>query len=410
MALILALSLTVPWAMRGKRILPDWLHHFLTGHTELLFVGLILGPGVLGLFDHTLIDQMRPFLTVGLGWVGLFFGLQWDFSKIRLFARVRYLLSAGQALLTAAIVTGAMALTLLIDLWAGEPLLGGVSVQSRLLMAALLGVVACGTAPIGMGWLIMHRGARGKNTELSQFLAATDGVISILLFGLVLSALKPEGVVDVPGLRALSNLALSLGLGLVLGWLGHFILRPRWAEADYFLWLIGLVVFSSGIAHAVGQSPLVINFVMGVILVNLSHQSARVTRSLGVAETPFYLLFLLLAGASWSFDIGLEWVLIVPYIVIRIFAKLESVRLAERLWPVGFEPRRDLGMTMLSQGGIELTMMINVMLLVPEGAHMRALQSLVIVSIVLNQMLGPPLAMRPLRLAGELRAARPQPA
>ncbi|MCZ6694966.1 MAG: hypothetical protein O7A63_00360 [Acidobacteria bacterium] len=102
--------------------------------------------------------------------------------------------------------------------------------------------------------------------------------------------------------------------------------------------------------------------------------------------------------------------LIPLYILIRILAKRESVLMAQRLWPVDFTPRRDLGMTMLSQGGFELTMMINVMLLVPESAHMRALQSLVIVSIVLNQMLGPSLAVRPLRLAGELGVARPRPA
>jgi Kef-type K+ transport system membrane component KefB len=273
-------------------------------------------------------------------------------------------------------------------------------------MAALLGVVACVTAPIGIGWLITTRGARGPNTRLAEFLAATDGIVGVLLFGLVLSAMRPTSFVAVPGLRALSNFAVSLAVGLALGWLADFILHwRRWSDPEYLLWLIGLVVFSSGAAHSVGQSPLVINFVMGVVLVNFSHQSERVTKSLGGAEASFYILFLILAGASWSFDVGWEWILICPYVLMRIVGKVGGVALGRRLCRVDFTPRGDLGLAMLSQGGLALTMIINVGLVLPRGGHLAALESLVIVSIVLNQLMGPAWAEVPLRRSGELRTA-----
>ena len=90
---------------------------------------------------------------------------------------------------------------------------------------------------------------------------------------------------------------------------------------------------------------------------------------------------------------------------VGIVGKVGGVALGRRLWRMDFTPRADLGLAMLSQGGLALTMIINVGLMLPEGGHLAALESLVIVSIVLNQMMGPAWAEGPLRRAGELRPA-----
>jgi hypothetical protein len=405
-SLLIALSLLIPPLLGKKRHLPLWLGGVLAGHTEFLFIGLLLGPGVLGLFDETLVNQMKPFLTVGLGWVGLFFGLQWDLRKVKRFPRAPFMISGFQALVTFAVVTGLMALALWIDLQTGEHIVSNVSLRGRLILAALLGVVASVTAPIGIGWMMASHGARGQNTQLAQFLSATDGVLGVLLFGLVLSALSPTSVIAVPGLRALGNFCVSLILGAVLGWLAHFILQRRWNTPDYVLWLIGLVVLSSGAAHGVMQSPLVVNFVMGAVLVNLSHQSERVIKSLGDAEVPFYIVFLILGGATWTLSGG-GWasLLILPYIIVRILGKTLGVAIGTRVWHIGFRPDPRLGLAMLSQGGLALAMIISVGILLPEAPHLQTLETIVIVAIVINQMLAPAMARRTLAHAGELSPA-----
>ncbi len=408
MVLLLALTLITPHTRGGKRALPRWLHTLFAGDTEALFLGLLLGPAALGLFDRSLLDPMRPFLIIGLGWVGLIFGIQWEMRKVRRFPRAQFLFSASQALVTFALVTLLMALALLGDLGTGEKLIIGAPWRHRILLAGLLGALACITSPIGIGWLMVHRGARGANTRLAEFVSATDGVVGVLLFGLVLSAFQPTSLIAVPGLRALSNFAFALALGVVLGWVAHFILQTRWSDPEYTLWLIGLVAFSSGAAHAVHQSPLVVNFVMGVVFVNLSHQSERVTRSLGDAERPLYLLFLVLAGAGWSLHFSWAWLLIVPYVIARLLGKLGGVALAGRLWRLDFTPQRRFGLTLLGQGGLALAMIVNVWMLLPEAAGLPALESLVILSIVFNQMTAPAMAEGPLRRAGEIPESESQ--
>ena len=48
---------------------------FLTG-TEYLFVGVFLGSSGIDLFDAATLEQLRPFMSLGLAWVGLLFGIQ----------------------------------------------------------------------------------------------------------------------------------------------------------------------------------------------------------------------------------------------------------------------------------------------------------------------------------------------
>jgi hypothetical protein len=403
MTLVMVLSLTVPYAMSGKRTLPPGLGALLAGHTEFLLLGLLLGPAVLNWFDGELLGQMQPFLTVALGWVGLIFGIQWDWLKVKRFPRGWFFVSAAQAITAFVCVAVVMLLSLRVVAPMRADVFGDLSRKDTLTLATLLGVACCATAPIGIGWMITARGLRGKNTDLAQFMAATDGIVGVVLLGAVLSALRPSTLLGGPGLGMLGNVALSLCLGVALGWLAHFILRGRWNAPDYVVWLIGLVVFSSGAAHVVGQSPLVINFIMGAVFVNLSHQSERVTKSLEGAEVPFYIIFLLLAGASWPLHLGWQLLLVVPLALSRALGKVLGYMAARRRWHVGFDDRRDLGLAMLSQGGLALAMVIDVGLLVPDSPVVRVFVSLAILVIVLNQMIAPALAAIPLRGAGEIR-------
>ena len=52
---------------------------FLTG-TEFLLVGYLLGDSFLGILDASTLDQVRPFLIVGLGWIGLLAGIQLEWK------------------------------------------------------------------------------------------------------------------------------------------------------------------------------------------------------------------------------------------------------------------------------------------------------------------------------------------
>ena len=57
---------------------------YLTG-TEFLFLGLLLGPQFLNLLDTQTMGGLDPLSALLLGWIGLLFGFQFEFSRLRRF-------------------------------------------------------------------------------------------------------------------------------------------------------------------------------------------------------------------------------------------------------------------------------------------------------------------------------------
>ena len=72
---------------------------FRTG-THFVLVGFLLGPSVLGLLTAEATEQLFPLLAMGLGWVGLHFGLQLDRQTLGHFPLGHYVFAFGQAVLT----------------------------------------------------------------------------------------------------------------------------------------------------------------------------------------------------------------------------------------------------------------------------------------------------------------------
>jgi hypothetical protein len=55
-----------------------------------LFVGFALGPHLLEILSDDIVDRLNPLLALGLGWIGVLFGLQLDRDHLRQFP-TRYL-------------------------------------------------------------------------------------------------------------------------------------------------------------------------------------------------------------------------------------------------------------------------------------------------------------------------------
>ena len=79
---------------------------FLTG-TEFILIGLALGDEFIGLLDETTIRSLTPIFSLGLGAIGLIFGIQLDFSVIRRFPSRYLAMAATQAIVTFLVVFAA---------------------------------------------------------------------------------------------------------------------------------------------------------------------------------------------------------------------------------------------------------------------------------------------------------------
>ena len=146
---------------------------FLTG-TEFILVGVALGDQLIGLLDEETIRSLTPLFSLGLGVIGLIFGIQLELDKILRFP-ARYLLMAFiQA-----------AFTMLVVFWPFYFILQGLlgrDGQSILLASLVLAATAACTAQTALA-LIAREFAlrRARVMELLRYVSSVDALLGLLV-------------------------------------------------------------------------------------------------------------------------------------------------------------------------------------------------------------------------------------
>jgi len=391
------LSLSTWTGRLGPRLLT------ITG-MHMLLVGFVLGSHGVGLLGGELIGQLDPFLALGLGWIGLLFGLQLDRRQLREFPRSYTVLALLQAVVAFVIFLG-LGIALL-TLLRGRGLVGEGEVVGTAIVAAA--ATACISTPAAIALLSDTFQVRGRLTQLLFFVASLDAVVGIAALQ-INYAIHPPGAPDPGGTLGdvLTTLGGATGLGMVLGVLFLLLSRPRPHREELFLFLLGLVVFGAGASLYLALSPLFVCAVAGAVVANVSPLRARAYRVLQEWEKTIYVILLILAGALLDFPSWLILPLALSYIALRLVAKGVGGWVARAVVPLRIATPRDLGFGLVPQGGISLAMAISITLGYPAlqlgaGTLGGTVFSIVVLGVLGSELLGAIMARGVLRRAGEL--------
>lgn len=387
------LSFTTRRAPLGPRLI------FATG-THFLFIGFLLGSHGFGLITFDLVNDLYPFLALGLGWIGLLFGVQLDRRQIVRFPKGFLALAIVQAILTFALF--AAGAYLLIELT-------GYDTPDTLRFLLLAAATACISTPAGIA-LIRHTYLiTGKVSELLFFIASLDAIVGIIALQVVYGFYHPAGM-RVAESRflgvewVLAAVAIAVALGVMFQWFA----RPKPERDDLMLFLLGLVVFAAGAALYLGLSPLFVCGVLGVLVANVSPLRRRVYAVLEGWEKPIYVVLLILAGALLSFP---TWLLVpaaAAYFLIRAGSKAAAGWLARSAVRTSMPVPGGIGFGLVSQGGISLAMAISAALTYgllqdPTSIGVQLLFSTVVLGVVTSELIGPFMSRGLLRRLGEIK-------
>ena len=371
---------------------------FRTG-THFLFLGLILGPHVLGLLTDGAIRQLFPLLGLGLGWIGFLFGLQLDRRNLSHFPPAFLILALGQAVFTFLFFLGVG--------WLGLMVLGfGSRVEVLLLMGAA--ATACISTPAGVALISTTFRVKGKVRDLLFFVASLDALVGIVALQATYALFPPGAMVGEISLApGLLGILAALGVGVVCGILFLWLTRPRPGGEELVLFLLGIAAFSSGAALQLQLSPLFVSVIMGAVVANLSPEPQRVYRVLQEWEKPIYVVFLMLAGALLSFPTPWIVPLAVAYALVRGGGKLLGNMAMVRIVPLPFQTPKRFGLGLIPQGGISLAMAISGVLtysglVMGEMSAVDLLFSVVVLGVILSELTGPFLTQNILVRAGEI--------
>ena len=213
-----------------------------------------------------------------------------------------------------------------------------------MLASLVLGATAACTAQTALALIGREFALRGAPLmDLLRYISSIDAVVGLVALGFAFCLMHAEPVIGFDAGVDLQWFVLSLGIGIAMGFMLYLLTRVRCREEELLIFVVGMVTFSSGIALYLELSPLFVNATMGITMANLPGSKDRIFNLVAQLERPFYIVFLILAGAIWR--PGSPWALPLAalYLSLRLVGKLGggylAARLATRRLPPPSRPR-----------------------------------------------------------------------
>lgn len=384
MKLVFAAILIVVIAFIGSRLsfvhirLPLGVRNiFLTG-IEYVLVGFLLGGAALDLLDTSTLDGLYPFVGMGLSWIGMLFGVQWEFRRLSHIPGRVFGVALVQSLITTVVVAVPF-LLLFQSLYSHET-------ELLVIGAVTLAAAASGTASSGLS--LFSRNTPSPARPLMRLLTNVsnmDDLVGLTAFGLIscLAVLHAGG-------STFLWIGVSVGLGLAVGLLIVALTAYRLKDDEMLLVVMGAITFSGGLALYLSLSPLLVNLIAGIVVANLARGRARrgIRSVLLRGEHSIYIIFLILVGAGWRIDSVWLLAFVPVYVLVRALGKSLGGFVSVRLFLSGSGTPGGLGLGLLSHGGMAVAIVVNLHQ-IHRSEVTDAVITVVLLGIILSELIAP---------------------
>jgi hypothetical protein len=160
------------------------------------------------------------------------------------------------------------------------------------------------------------------------------------------------------------------------------------------VFLIGIIMFCGGLAERLNYSSLVAGLVCGIVTANFCPHRLRALSIVVHAEKSIYITLLILLGAGWNFKLDAALIVAVIYFASRVIGKFAGVFTATRIFKPRYEVPPQLGLGLISEGGLAVAIIINVTLLYPQLSDV--LITIIVLSVIINEYISPALIVKQL--------------
>lgn len=375
---------------------------------EYVGLGIVLGPAALPhIQPFSDLTRLGPVYAFAAGWVGLLYGLELELRANDLIGRPLRIAIADT------LVTGAL-VTLFAHWFFQSGLVMPSSTEREAWSTALfLGCTAAAGSSSAVE-LLQWRYGNLPSTLLPLLHRTTrfGDLVAIAAFGLVFclfhNGVLPTGggVLPTGGGTTLTAqtvapyewLALTIGIGVVLGALFWMFIGDDRTENSIFLAMVGILLFASGAAFFLNLSALLVNLVLGIVLAQ-TRNGIQIRAQLERTAKPARLVLLLFAGSQWQpVPIVPAVVVVVGFVAVRLLAKVVASVFATIATPL----RLDLFRGLMSQGDVAIAMALSFRL-VYHGPFVDLAYTAVLFGVVVHELVSPRLLRGLLVDAGELR-------
>jgi len=353
--------------------------------TGYVLVGVLFGPGGLGVLTTQLIKESRVFVDISLGLILFELGRRLDYQWLR---RNRWLFAT-------AIAESAFAFCAVY--------FGLRYFDYPPLHAALAAAIGIATSPAVVLLVAHELRSEGQLTERMLLLTAVNSVFAFLSVTMLLPFLHLE---QQAGWAETLPQPLYVMLGSLLTGLvsSFFVLRfAAWLgkhEDRQFIMLVGMIVFTAGLARSLNLSVLVTLLSVGILARNLDFRHKLMAVQFGHGGQLFFVILFVMAGAGLRFD-ALPQVAFIAgmYIVLRFLGKALAILVFGRF--SGLRPGAAglLSIALLPMSGLAIVMVQDASSLYPEFG--TQLSAVVLSAVAILELIGPLATQFALKQAGE---------
>jgi len=359
---------------------------------EYLLLGFLLGPAFPAIHALDNVAGLLPIIALAAGWVGLLRGTDFDFASLQKLDPATWRVVFLHHLLPGvAVGVGSYYFFTETGLVLTSPRDGALS-------AAALACFAAADSAEPFDLLARRYEVSGRLAPLLRNGTRLGDIAVILAFGLIFCVFHenaPQAQDYSPALWAW----VTVLLGGALGFLFSLFLAGDESDNSRFLALVGIIAFASGGAYFLELSPLAVNLSMGFVLVNFARGGQLLHTTLESTERPMAIVLLIFAGALW------ERTELVPTLLALggfLIARTGAKWIASVIAGWGTSLRKDLFRGLLAHGDVTLAMAVSFRL-VYDGEAAKIAYSVVLGSIILNDLMAPRLLRGLLVDEGEIQ-------
>lgn len=359
---------------------------------EYLFLGILIGsPFLTWINAYFAIDfpillspqsslQLKPVIALIIGTVGFTTGLKLRFKDFSEMNRERLRLA-----LTDVVITTLVLFFVFFGIFRFF-FSGNLTFDEALVNALVLGTTASTYSPSVLQTLRHKFNIDGPNYKSLLFSSSISNIISIISFGMLFSIVH-QGVPKNLDITVTEWFVINIVIGIIIGILFFIFLEREEDENKLFLALMGIIIFTSGVAYYLNFSTLFISLIMGIFIANTSKVHKRLEAALEKLEHPFYVIILIYAGSILYVNNWYIWVAgLGLYLILRMNIKNFNGWFAYQASydKTAFSPT--IGKGLNSQGLIAIAMALN-FIQVYENEFSILVFSVIIAAVIVNEFL-----------------------
>ncbi len=374
-----------------------------------LVVGMIISPSLTHLFSRQVIVQDLTIVTqIALGVIAYSIGGSLVYERLRRLGKTILWITVSQAL-------GAFLITVLVLLLA-LPWLTRFSgpeytfFGTHLPMALIIGAISVATAPGAVLAIIGELRASGPFTTTLLGVIALDDGLAVMFYALAATLaqvlVKPEAIswmalVGRPFAEIFGSLLLGILAGGYLNLMGRVIRRRE----ALLMVILGTIFLVCGLAKFMHLSALLANMMLGFFVVNLERRHQDFFLVIEQIEEPLFGLFFCLAGAHLEVQAFLAAGFLIPLIMVgRMSGKQLGTWVGAAVSDAPTTVKRYLGLGLFPKAGVTVGLVLIAQEIFPAPVA-SLLVNAVIGSVILNELIAPPLVKHALQKAGETAMA-----